>query len=259
MGAVETCCAPCPACEVETIESSCCGMAGAFGYGAATIDVSLAMAELALLPAVRKAGAKDLIVADGMSCRHQIRDGAGREAVHVARVLEAALAYDRARCCVEAQGREFESKSRSVHRRGNRHIGGEWRRITRRANEEFIMDAMVTGTEQAHLELSTDKARWAAVERRDPAADGAFYYSVRTTGVYCRPSCGARPHGARTSASTPRRARGGARRLPRLQALQARPSRRSPSGRRGRGRGCRLIEAAGARPGPRRAGRARPA
>ena len=66
-------------------------MSGAFGYGAATIDVSLAMAELSLLPAVRKAGASDLIVADGTSCRHQIHDGAGREALHVARVLDQAI------------------------------------------------------------------------------------------------------------------------------------------------------------------------
>jgi Fe-S oxidoreductase len=50
------------------------------------------MAELSLLPRVRKAGADELIVADGTSCRHQIHDGAGRAAVHVARVLEQALA-----------------------------------------------------------------------------------------------------------------------------------------------------------------------
>jgi FAD/FMN-containing dehydrogenase/Fe-S oxidoreductase len=77
---------------VETIESSCCGMAGAFGFGADTIDVSLAMGELSLLPAVRAADRDTIIVADGTSCRHQIKDGAGREAVHVARVLAASLA-----------------------------------------------------------------------------------------------------------------------------------------------------------------------
>ena len=66
-------------------------MAGSFGYEAAHVDVSLAMAELSLLPAVRKADADTLIVADGTSCRHQIADGAGREAVHVIRVLECAL------------------------------------------------------------------------------------------------------------------------------------------------------------------------
>src|SRR5262249_56124938 len=72
---------------VETVDSSCCGMAGAFGYGADTFDVSLKMAELSLLPAVRKAQADTLILADGTSCRHQIKDGTGREALHVARVL----------------------------------------------------------------------------------------------------------------------------------------------------------------------------
>jgi Fe-S oxidoreductase len=81
-----------PGLEVEVIESSCCGMAGAFGYEAAHYDVSMKMAELALLPRVRKAAAGELIVADGTSCRHQIRDGSGRPAVHVARVLERALA-----------------------------------------------------------------------------------------------------------------------------------------------------------------------
>jgi Fe-S oxidoreductase len=72
---------------VDTITSSCCGMAGAFGYEPRHVDVSLRMAELALLPAVRAAGADTLIVADGTSCRHQILDGASREALHVARVL----------------------------------------------------------------------------------------------------------------------------------------------------------------------------
>jgi Fe-S oxidoreductase len=80
-----------PGLEVEAIESSCCGMAGAFGYEAAHYDVSMKMAELTLLPRVRKAAANELIVADGTSCRHQIRDGAGRAALHVARVLERAL------------------------------------------------------------------------------------------------------------------------------------------------------------------------
>jgi FAD/FMN-containing dehydrogenase/Fe-S oxidoreductase len=81
-----------PGLEVETIESSCCGMAGAFGYEAAHYEVSMKMGELSLLPKVRKAGSDELIVADGTSCRHQIHDGAGREAIHVARVLERALA-----------------------------------------------------------------------------------------------------------------------------------------------------------------------
>jgi Fe-S oxidoreductase len=80
-----------PELKVETIESSCCGMAGSFGYHADTIDVSLAMGELSLLPAVRKADEEMLVVADGTSCRQQIRDGSGREAIHVARVLAMSL------------------------------------------------------------------------------------------------------------------------------------------------------------------------
>ena len=80
-----------PDLAVEPIESSCCGMAGAFGYHADTIDVSRAMGELSLLPAVRKAPDDAIIVADGTSCRHQIKDGAGREAMHVARVLAMSL------------------------------------------------------------------------------------------------------------------------------------------------------------------------
>jgi Fe-S oxidoreductase len=83
-----------PDLDIETIESSCCGMAGAFGYGAETYQVSMDMAELSLLPAIRRADATALIVADGTSCRHQIKDGAGRGALHVARVL--AMSLDRA-------------------------------------------------------------------------------------------------------------------------------------------------------------------
>ena len=80
-----------PDLTVETVSSSCCGMAGAFGYGAATYDVSMKMAEDALLPAVRAAGDDVIIVADGTSCRHQIHDGAGRDTRHVAGVLKLAL------------------------------------------------------------------------------------------------------------------------------------------------------------------------
>jgi len=76
-----------PQLDVEVIESSCCGMAGAFGYQAETVEVSRAMGELSLLPAVREAQPNALIVADGTSCRHQIEDGTGRRALHVAQVL----------------------------------------------------------------------------------------------------------------------------------------------------------------------------
>ena len=66
-------------------------MAGAFGYEAQHYDISMKMAESALLPAVRSAAPDAIIMADGFSCRHQIRDGSGRDALHVARVLERAL------------------------------------------------------------------------------------------------------------------------------------------------------------------------
>jgi Fe-S oxidoreductase len=73
--------------SVETVESSCCGMAGAFGYAAETYDVSLRMGELALLPAVRQAPADTVVAADGFSCRHQIAHGTGRHPRHVAQIL----------------------------------------------------------------------------------------------------------------------------------------------------------------------------
>jgi len=81
-----------PSLNVEIIESSCCGMAGSFGYEARHYDVSMRMAEASLLPKIREAGKNTLIVADGTSCRHQIHDGTKRDAIHVARVLESALA-----------------------------------------------------------------------------------------------------------------------------------------------------------------------
>jgi Fe-S oxidoreductase len=75
-----------PGAKPELIESSCCGMAGSFGYEASHYEVSMQMAELSLLPAVRQQP-DAIVVADGTSCRHQIRDGALREAMHVALLL----------------------------------------------------------------------------------------------------------------------------------------------------------------------------
>jgi Fe-S oxidoreductase len=79
-----------PGAAPKLIESSCCGMAGSFGIEAEHHAVSMQMAELSLLPALR-AAPDALVVADGTSCRHQIADGSGREALHVARVLDAHL------------------------------------------------------------------------------------------------------------------------------------------------------------------------
>jgi Fe-S oxidoreductase len=92
MGAVERALHLVPHLKVRTVASSCCGMAGAFGYRAEHYATSMKMGEASLLPAVRGAAPDALIVADGTSCRHQIADGAGRSALHVARVLDRALA-----------------------------------------------------------------------------------------------------------------------------------------------------------------------
>ncbi|MCV0429907.1 MAG: 4Fe-4S dicluster domain-containing protein, partial [Roseibium sp.] len=76
-----------PDLKVEVIASSCCGMAGSFGYQAETLEISKAMGELSLLPRIRASAKDSLIVAGGTSCRHQIADGTHRNAIHVARVL----------------------------------------------------------------------------------------------------------------------------------------------------------------------------
>ncbi len=76
-----------PELTVATISSTCCGMAGAFGYQAEHYATSMAIGELGVLSAARSAGENTQLVADGTSCRHQIRDGAGREAVHAAVLL----------------------------------------------------------------------------------------------------------------------------------------------------------------------------
>jgi Fe-S oxidoreductase len=80
-----------PGARAEAIPSGCCGMAGAFGYEEEHYELSMRIGELVLFPAIRKAPADTLIVAGGTSCRHQIRDGVGRQALHPAEVLRAAL------------------------------------------------------------------------------------------------------------------------------------------------------------------------
>ncbi len=91
MGSLEAVLRAVPGLEVETVQSSCCGMAGAFGYQKETYDISMRMGEASLFPAVRAAGEDAVIVADGTSCRAQIHRGTGRQAVHAARVLQDAL------------------------------------------------------------------------------------------------------------------------------------------------------------------------
>ncbi|MFX0545982.1 FAD-binding and (Fe-S)-binding domain-containing protein [Roseovarius sp. S1116L3] len=91
MSSIEKTLSRIPDTEIETVETSCCGMAGSFGYGLDTHDVSRKMAEADLAPAVRNAADTTLIVADGTSCRHQVTDTTGRKPIHVARLLEMAL------------------------------------------------------------------------------------------------------------------------------------------------------------------------
>jgi Fe-S oxidoreductase len=80
-----------PGLAVSTLPSGCCGMAGAFGYEAEHYDVSMAMGELGLLPAVRAAEVDTWVLAAGVSCRHQIDHGAQRSSITLAQALEASL------------------------------------------------------------------------------------------------------------------------------------------------------------------------
>ena len=92
MAAMDACLGLIPGLDRQTIESSCCGMAGAFGYDREHYDTSIAMAELSLLPAIRETDPETtVIIANGTSCRHQIRDGTGRKAMHIAHLLEQAI------------------------------------------------------------------------------------------------------------------------------------------------------------------------
>jgi len=77
--------------QVQVIPSGCCGMAGSFGYEAEHFALSQQIGELVLFPAVRAAPAETLIAAPGTSCRHQIKDGTSRRALHPIEILHAAL------------------------------------------------------------------------------------------------------------------------------------------------------------------------
>jgi Fe-S oxidoreductase len=80
-----------PGYTVTEVDSGCCGMAGAFGYEVEHYNISIAMAERRLLPAVRKQSEHTLIAAAGVSCRQQIKHGTGRQALHPAEILRAAM------------------------------------------------------------------------------------------------------------------------------------------------------------------------
>ncbi len=77
--------------EVHLIPSGCCGMAGSFGYEREHFDLSMKIGELVLFPAVRKQNDEVIIAAPGTSCRHQIKDGTGRKALHPVEILWQAL------------------------------------------------------------------------------------------------------------------------------------------------------------------------
>ena len=79
--------------EVETIETSCCGMAGSFGYDKDTYDISMKMANEKLFPAIKKSKGEITIIADGTSCRCQIKDGLNKEAIHIAKFLDQNIIY----------------------------------------------------------------------------------------------------------------------------------------------------------------------
>jgi len=79
---------------VQLIPSGCCGMAGSFGYEAEHYDISMQIGELVLFPTVRQQPEEVIIAAPGTSCRHQIKDGTGRKAMHPAEILYEALAID---------------------------------------------------------------------------------------------------------------------------------------------------------------------
>jgi Fe-S oxidoreductase len=81
-----------PGLAVETFGSTCCGMAGAFGYEAEHYEMSLRIGELGVLPRMRDAGPETILAACGTSCRHQIAEATGREARHIVRILDEAVA-----------------------------------------------------------------------------------------------------------------------------------------------------------------------
>jgi Fe-S oxidoreductase len=78
-----------PRAAVVDLDAGCCGMAGSFGYAVEHFDVSRAIGERRLLPAARRLGARDVLVAAGVSCRHQIADFASAHALHPAELLGA--------------------------------------------------------------------------------------------------------------------------------------------------------------------------
>jgi len=106
----------------------CCGMAGSFGFEHDKYDLSMAIGELELLPAVRRAPSDWLIVADGFSCREQIAQGSDRHALHVAEVLQMATNAGAAKEKGNGSPRGEYPESREIQRHN-----GEIRRSMKRA------------------------------------------------------------------------------------------------------------------------------
>jgi Fe-S oxidoreductase len=77
--------------DLESVDSGCCGMAGPFGFDHDKYEISQAVGERVLLPAVRRATPETLIVSDGFSCREQILHATGRKAMHLAEVIQLAI------------------------------------------------------------------------------------------------------------------------------------------------------------------------
>jgi hypothetical protein len=131
--------------SAEELVSGCCGMAGAFGYEAGEHhEVSLAVGERSLLPAVRGAPPETLIIADGFSCKHQIEGSTDRKALHLAEVMAMAIEHGEAgapgpfpeRAMVQgriaAQRRSMRRAGASVLLLGAAALGyAAWRRLVR--------------------------------------------------------------------------------------------------------------------------------
>jgi FAD/FMN-containing dehydrogenase/Fe-S oxidoreductase len=97
--------------DYQLLDSGCCGMAGSFGFEAGHYDISMDVGELVLLPAIRNAPKQTLIIADGFSCREQIRQATDREALHTAQVLQLALEQSRAVPTREKSGNDSPAVS----------------------------------------------------------------------------------------------------------------------------------------------------
>jgi Fe-S oxidoreductase len=75
----------------KSLDSGCCGMAGPFGFERDKFEISQALGERVLLPAVRAAGEDTLVITDGFSCREQITQNTSRQPLHIAEVVRMAL------------------------------------------------------------------------------------------------------------------------------------------------------------------------